>query len=56
MDAYCSLDIFEMAVGTNEPSKKNVEKDLLIFKHYQVDVKEITCPLDGGRNMKCCFP
>jgi hypothetical protein len=29
----------------NEPTKELVNKELFIFKQYQVDVKEIKCPL-----------
>jgi hypothetical protein len=40
-----SLDIFEMTASTSELAMKLVNKELLIFKHYQVDVKDIKCPL-----------
>jgi len=40
-----SLDIFEMYVGTNEPTKEVVNKELLMFKRFQVDVKNIKCSL-----------
>jgi hypothetical protein len=40
-----SLDIFEMIVITNEPIMALVNKEHLIFKHYQVDIKDIKCPL-----------
>jgi hypothetical protein len=40
-----SLDIFEMTTSTSEPLKELVNRELLIFKHYQVDVKDIKCPL-----------
>jgi hypothetical protein len=40
-----SLDIFEMIANTSEPTTKLVNRELLIFKHYQVDVKDIKCPL-----------
>jgi hypothetical protein len=45
MDAHCNFDIFETVEVTSEPSKKIVKRKLLIFKHYQVNVKEITCLL-----------
>ncbi len=38
-----NLDIFEMTVGTNEPIMELVNRELLIFKHYHVDVKDIKC-------------
>jgi hypothetical protein len=34
-----------MATKTNEPIKEIVKKRFLIFMHYQMDVKEITYPL-----------
>ncbi len=40
-----SLDIFEMTTYISEPTTKLVNRELLIFRHYQVDVKNIKCPL-----------
>lgn len=40
---------------TNELTKELVERELVIFKYYQPDVKEIECPFNGGINMKQCF-
>jgi hypothetical protein len=40
-----NLDIFEMTTNTSEPTTELVNRELLIFKHYQVDVKDIKCPL-----------
>ncbi len=40
-----SLDIFEMTTNTSDPTMELVNRELLIFKHYQVDVKDIKCPL-----------
>ncbi len=40
-----SLDIFETTTNTSEPTTKLVNKKLLIFRRYQVDVKNIKCPL-----------
>ncbi len=40
-----SLNIFEMTTNTSEPTMELVNKKLLIFKCYQVDVKDIKCPL-----------
>jgi hypothetical protein len=48
IDEESSLDIFEMYVGTNEPTKEVANKELLMFRRFQVDVKEIKCPLSGG--------
>jgi hypothetical protein len=41
-----SLDIFEMSIGTNEPTKEVANKELLMFRRFQVDLKEIKCPLE----------
>jgi hypothetical protein len=40
-----SLDIFEMTNNTSEPTMKLIIRELLIFMRYQVDVKDIKCPL-----------
>jgi hypothetical protein len=40
-DQDCSLDIFEQNTSTNKPTKKLVKRELLIFKWYQLDVKNI---------------
>ncbi len=39
------FDIFEMTTNTSDPTMELVNRELLIFKHYQVDVKDIKCPL-----------
>jgi hypothetical protein len=44
-----SLDIFEMTTNTNEPTTELVNKRLLIFKHYQMDFKDIKCTLQWGK-------
>jgi hypothetical protein len=36
-----SLDIFEMVASTSEPMAELVNKELLIFRSFQVDPKEI---------------
>jgi hypothetical protein len=41
---HCRLNIFEQITSTNELSKKLVHKELLIFKWYQMDVKNIKGP------------
>jgi hypothetical protein len=45
IDEGSSLDIFEMSLGINEPTKEVVNKELLMFKRFQMDVKDIKCPL-----------
>jgi hypothetical protein len=44
-DEENSLDILEMSVRTNEPTKEVVNKELLMFKRFEMDVKEIKCLL-----------
>jgi hypothetical protein len=41
----CSLDIFEQTPSTSELVEKLVNKELLVFRKYQLDVKDIKCPL-----------
>jgi hypothetical protein len=36
-----NLDIFEMSVGIIEPTKEVVNKELLMFRRFQVNVKNI---------------
>jgi hypothetical protein len=50
-----SLDIFEMIINTNEPTIVLVNNELLIFKHYQVDVQDIKCPLQGWEKHDDCL-
>jgi uncharacterized protein YbbC (DUF1343 family) len=45
IDEKNSLDIFEMFIRTTEPTKEVVNKELLMFRRFQVDVKNIKCPL-----------
>ncbi len=40
-----SLDIFGMIASVSDSIIKLVNKELLIFGRYQVDVKDIKCPL-----------
>ncbi len=40
-----SLDIFEMTTNTSDPTMELVKRELLLFNHYQVDVKNIKCAL-----------
>ncbi len=40
-----SLDIFEIIIDTSELAIELVNKELLIFRCYQVNVKNIKCPL-----------
>jgi hypothetical protein len=40
-----NLNIFEMIVSINETTMELINRELLIVKHYEVDVKNIKCPL-----------
>ncbi len=55
-DEDSNLDIFQQIGSPSEPSKELVTKELLIFKHYQVDPKDIQCPLQWWRNHETMFP
>jgi len=50
-----SLDIFETTTNTSDPTTKLVNRELFIFRCYQLDVKDIKCPLHDGKNMRACF-
>jgi hypothetical protein len=39
------LDIFEQIASTNEPIEELVKKELPMFRRYQLDIKDIKCPL-----------
>jgi hypothetical protein len=54
-DEDSSLDIFQQTTSTSEPSKELVTKELLIFKHYQVDPKNIKCPLQWWGKHEAMF-
>jgi hypothetical protein len=51
-----NLDIFEMTTSTSDPTTKLVNKELLIFTRYQVDVKDIKCPLQWWEKHENMFP
>jgi hypothetical protein len=40
-----SLDIFERIASTSETPLELISRELLVFNNYQVDVKDIECPL-----------
>jgi hypothetical protein len=56
IDEKNSLDIFEMSTGTNEPTKEVVNKELLMFIRFQVNFKEIKCPLEWWAKHESLFP
>jgi hypothetical protein len=43
IDEDYSLDIFQQISSTSEPTKELVTRKLLIFRHYQMDPKDIKC-------------
>ncbi len=44
-----------MTVNTNEPTREVVNRKLVIFKQYQVDVKNIKCFFNDGKNVRPMF-
>jgi hypothetical protein len=56
IDEDCGLDIFQQIVSINEPMKKLVTMELLIFRHYQVDPKDIMCLLQWWGKHEAMFP
>ncbi len=51
-----NLDIIEMIVNTSELMTKLVSRKLLIFRRFQVDFKEIKCPLQWWKKHESLFP
>jgi hypothetical protein len=53
-----SLDqnIFEQIVNTSEIAKEIVKRELLIFRRYQLDVKNIKCPFQWWQKHEAMFP
>jgi hypothetical protein len=51
----CNMDIFEMTIKTNGPIKVVINRELLISKKYQVDKKEIKCPLQWWKKHEFVF-
>jgi len=45
-----------MTTSTSDPTTKLINKKLLIFKRYQVDVKDIKCPLQWWEKYESMFP
>ncbi len=41
----CSLYNFQQTTSTSQSTKEIVVRELLIFKHYQRDPKDVKCPL-----------
>jgi hypothetical protein len=45
-----------MTTSTSEPTMELVNRELLIFKRYQMDVKDIKCPLQWWEKHENMFP
>jgi hypothetical protein len=45
-----------MSIGTNELTKEVVNKELLMFRRFQMDVKDIKCPLEWWAKHESLFP
>ncbi len=43
IDKDYSLDIFQQIASTNEPTHELVTRELLIFRHYLMDPKDVKC-------------
>jgi hypothetical protein len=50
------LDIFEITASTRESMTKLVNRELLIFQRFQMDPKEIKCPLQWWKKQEFMFP
>jgi hypothetical protein len=50
-----NLDIFEMTTSISELVTNLVNRELLIFRHYQVDFKDIKCPLQWWEKHESMF-
>jgi len=49
------LDIFQETPSTNDPTKEIVTKVLLIFKHDQINLKDIKCLLQWWGKHEAMF-
>jgi hypothetical protein len=54
-DEQINLEIFETSFGTNEPRKEVMNKELLMFRRFQVDLKDIKCLLEWWAKHKSLF-
>jgi hypothetical protein len=45
-----------MFIGTSKPTKKVVNKEFQMFKRFQMDVKDIKCPLEWWAKLESMFP
>jgi hypothetical protein len=54
-DAKSDFDIFKQTPNTSEATIKLVAKEMLIFRHYQVDFNEIKCLLEWWAKHETMF-
>jgi hypothetical protein len=52
---HLPLDIFEMTTNISELPMELINRELMIFKHYEMDAKTSSVHLNGGKNMRICF-
>jgi hypothetical protein len=52
----CNLNIFEQTTNTSEPVEELVKMELLVFRKYQLDVKDIKCPRQWRQKHEAMFP
>jgi hypothetical protein len=50
-----NFDICEMFTRINEPAKEVVNKESLMFRRFQVDVKDVKCPVERWTKHKSLF-
>ncbi len=56
IDEDCNLDIFQQTASISEATKELVTKELFIFRHYQMDPKDIMCFLQWWGKHEAMFP
>jgi hypothetical protein len=56
IDEDCNLDIFHQTASTSELTKELITRELLIFKCYQVDPKDIKCHFQWWGKHEAMFP
>jgi hypothetical protein len=56
IDEESNLNIFEMFVEISEPTKEVVNKELQMFKRFQVNVEDIKCLLKWWEKHESMFP
>jgi len=57
LDTNCAdQDIFEQVVSTSELAKELVKRELLVFKKYQLDIKDIKCFFQWWQKHEAMFP